>query len=44
MSIAEGGMFNRPGLSPMESAAVANFYEAMIWYAQQQHMSVDLSQ
>jgi hypothetical protein len=37
-------MFNRTGKTPMESAAEANIYEALTWYAQQQHMSVDLSQ
>ena len=36
-------MFARAGMTPMEAAGEANFYEAMTWYACQQHMAVDLS-
>ena len=31
--IAEGGMFNKPGLTAEESAYAANFWAAMIWLA-----------
>lgn len=41
--IAAGGRFNLPQHTPMESAQLANFYEAMIWYAQMKHMAIDYS-
>jgi hypothetical protein len=38
-AIAEGGRFVAGGLSPIDSANVANFYEAMMWYAKEKNVS-----
>lgn len=42
--VASGGRFKLDGRTPMESAMLAYFYEAMIWYAKERHMSIDFSQ
>lgn len=38
-SIADSGAFNKPPMSPMESAMYANFYECMIYMANEKHMN-----
>lgn len=38
-AIAEGGRFNLPNHSPMDSANMSGFYEAMLWYAKEKNVS-----
>lgn len=40
-AIAEGNRFGDPALSKMHGALTSNFYEAMIWVANQRHKQAD---
>lgn len=38
-SLADSGRFDRNGFTPLESAMISNYTEAMIWYAKEKNVA-----